>query len=62
MRIAGLDELQAEIKIARRNSNNLRYANDTVLTAESEEEFKSLLMKVKKESGKFWLKTQLSKI
>ena len=48
MRNAGLDEAQAEIKIARRNINNLRYANDTTLMAESEEELKSLLMKMKK--------------
>ena len=50
MRNAGLDEAQAEIKTARRNINNLRYADDTTLTAESEEELKSLLMNVKKES------------
>ena len=49
---AGLDEAQAEIKIARRNNNNLRYADDTTLRAESEEELKSLLMKVKVESEK----------
>ena len=49
MRNAGLDEAQAGIKIARRNINNLRYANDTTLMAESEEELKSLLMKVKRE-------------
>ena len=49
---AGLDEAQAGIKIAGRNINNLRYANDTTLMAESEEELKSLLMKVKKESKK----------
>ena len=48
MRNAGLDEAQAEIKIARRNINNLRYADDTTLMAESEEELKSLLMKVEK--------------
>ena len=60
MQSAGLDESQAGIKIAGRNINNLRYANDTILMAESEEELKSLLMKVKKESGKSWLKTQLS--
>ena len=48
MRNAGLEEAQAGIKIARRNINNLRYADDTTLMAESEEEFKSLLMKVKK--------------
>ena len=52
MRNAGLDEAQAEIKIARRNLNNLRYADDTTLMAESEEELKSLLMKVKEESEK----------
>ena len=61
MQNAGLDEAQAGIKIARRNSNNLRYADDTTLMAESEEELKSVLMKVKKESGKSWLKTQHSK-
>ena len=53
---AGLDEAQAGIKIARRNIKNLRYADDTTLTAESEEELKSLLMKVKEESEKFGLK------
>ena len=52
MRNAGLDEAQAGIKIAERNINNLRYADDTTLTAESEEELKSLLMKVKEESEK----------
>ena len=52
---AGLDEAQAGIKIARRNINNLRYADDTSLMAESEEELKSLLMKVKEESEKSWL-------
>ena len=52
MRNAGLDEAQAGIKIAGRNINNLRYADDTTLMAESEEELKSLLMKVKEESGK----------
>ena len=56
MRNAGLEEAQAGIKIARRNSNNLRYADDTTLMAESEEELKSLLMKVKEESGKVGLK------
>ena len=56
MRTAGLDETQAGIKIARRNINNLRYAEDTTLMAESEEELKSLLMKVKEKSGKFGLK------
>ena len=52
MRNAGLDEAQARIEIARRNINNLRYADDTTLMAESEDELKSLLMKVKEESGK----------
>ena len=61
MRNPGLDETQAEIKIARRNINNLRYADDTTLRAESEEELKNLLMKVKEESEKSWLKTQHSK-
>ena len=56
MRDAGLEETQAGIKIARRNINNLRYADDTTLMAGSEEELKSLLMKVKEESGKCWLK------
>ena len=56
MRNAGLEEAQAGIKIARRNINNLRYADDTTLMAESEEELKSLLMKVKEESEKFGLK------
>ena len=60
MRNAGLDEAQAGIKMARRNINNLRYADDTTLMAESEEELKSLLMKVKVESGKSWLKAQHS--
>ena len=55
MRNAGLDEAQAGIKIARRNINNLRYADDTTLMAESEEELKSLLMKVKVESEKVGL-------
>ena len=61
---AGLDEAQAGIKIARRNINNLRYADDTTLMAESEEELKSLLMKVKEESEKVGLKlnNQKSKI
>ena len=58
MRNRGLDEAQAGIKIARRNINNLRYADDTTLTAESEKELKSLLKKVKQESEKNWLKTQ----
>ena len=52
MRNAGLEEAQAGIKIARRNINNLRYADDTTLTAESEEELKTLLMRVKEESKK----------
>ena len=60
MRNAGLEETQAGIKIARRNINNLRYADDTTLTAESEEELKSLLMKVKEESEKVGLKAQHS--
>ena len=60
MRNARLDEAQAGIKIARRNINYLRYADDTTLIAESEEELKSLLMKVKEESGKNWLKAQHS--
>ena len=60
MRNAGLEEAQAEIKIARRNINNLRYADDTTLMAEREEEIKSLLMKVKEESEKSWLKAQHS--
>ena len=63
MRKAGLDEAQAGIKIARRNINNLRYANDTTLMSESEEELKSLLMKVKvkEESEKFGLKLNIQK-
>ena len=61
MRNTGLDEAQAGIKIARRNINNLRYADDTTLMAESKEELKSLLMKVKEESEKAGLKTQHSK-
>ena len=60
MRNAGLEETQAGIKTAGRNINNLSYADDTTLMAESEEELKSLLMKVKEESGKRWLKTQHS--
>ena len=60
MRNAGLEQAQAGIKIAGRNINNLRYADDTTLMAESEEELKSLLMKVKEESGKSWLKAQHS--
>ena len=60
MRNVGLEETQAGIKIAGRNINNLRYADDTTLMAESEEELKSLLMNVKVESGKSWLKAQHS--
>ena len=58
MRNAGLEETQAGIKIAGRNINNFRYADDTTLMAESEEELKSLLIKLKKESEKSWLKAQ----
>ena len=61
MRNAGLEESQAGIKIAGRNINILRYANDTTLTAESEEELKSLLMKVKEESKKVGLKLKIQK-
>ena len=61
MRNAGLDEAKAGIKIAQRNINNLRYADDTVLLAESEEELKSLLMKVKEESEKVGLKLNIKK-
>ena len=61
MRNAGLDEAQAGIKIARRNINNLRYADDTTLMAESEEELKSLLMKLKEESEKVDLKLNIQK-
>ena len=61
MRNAGLEETQAEIKIARRNINNLRYADDTTLMAESEEELNSLLMKVKEESEKVGLKLNIQK-
>ena len=61
MRNAGLDEAQAGIKIAGKNINNLRYADDTTLVAESEEELKSLLMKVRKESEKAGLKIHHSK-
>ena len=61
MRNAGLDEAQAEIKIAGRNINNLRYADDTTLMAESEEELKSILMKVKEESEKVGLKLNIQK-
>ena len=60
MRNAGLEEAQAGIKIAGRKINNLRYADDTTLVAESEEDLKSLLMKVKEERLKSWLKTQHS--
>ena len=60
MRNAGLEETQAGMKIAGRNINNLRYADDTTLLAESEEELKSLLMKEKVESGKSWPKAQHS--
>ena len=58
---AGLDESQARIKISRRNINNPRYADDITLMAESEKELKSLLMRVKEERKKRWLKTQHSK-
>ena len=61
MRNAGLDEAQAGIKIARRNINNLRYADDTTLMAESEEELKGLLMKVKEEIEKAGLKLNIQK-
>ena len=61
MRNAGLDEAQAGIKIARRNINNLRYADGITLMAESEEELKSLLMKMKEESGKVGLKFNIQK-
>ena len=61
MRNAGLEEAQAEIKIARRNINNLRYADDTTLMAECEEELKSLLMKAKEESEKVGLKLNIQK-
>ena len=61
MRNAGLEEAQAGIKIAGRNSNNLRYADDTTLMAESEEELKSLMMKVKEESEKVGLKLNFQK-
>ena len=61
MQNAALDEAQAGIKIAGRNINNLRYADDTTLMVESEEELKSLLMKVKEESEKSWLKTHHSR-
>ena len=62
MRNAGLEEAQAGIKIAKRNINNLRYANDTTLMAESEEELKSLLMKVKVESEKVGLMLNIQKL
>ena len=61
MRNTGLNKAQAGIKIARRNINNLRYADDTTLTAGSKEELKSLLMKVKEESGKAGLKLNIQK-
>ena len=61
MRNAGLEEAQAGIKIAGRNVNNLRYANDTTLMAESKEELKSLLMKVREESEKIGLKLNIQK-
>ena len=61
MRNTGLEEAQAGIKIARRNINNLRYADDTTLMAESEEELKSLLLKVKEESEKVGLKLNIQK-
>ena len=62
MRNAGLDEAQARIKIARRNINNLRYVDDTTLMAESEEELKNLLMKLKEESEKVGLKLNIQKL
>ena len=62
MQNAGLDEAQAGIKIVRRNINNLRYTDDTTLTAESEEELKSLLMKVKEESEKASSKLNIQKL
>ena len=61
MKNARLDDSQAEIKIAGRNISNLRYADDTILMAESEEDLKSFLMRVKEENRKHWLKTQHSK-
>ena len=61
MRNAGLEEAQAGIKISRRNTNNLRYADDTTLMAESKEELKSFLMKVKEESEKIGLKLNIQK-
>ena len=62
MRNAGLEETQAGVKIASRNINHLRYADDTTFMAESEEELKSLLMKVKEESGKAGLKLNIQKM
>ena len=62
MRNAGLEEAQARIKVSRRNINNLRYADDTTLVAESEEELKNLLMKVKEESEKVGLKLNIQKM
>ena len=62
MRDTRLSEAQAGIKIVRRNINNLRYADDTTITAECEEELKSLLMKVKEESEKFGLKLNIQKV
>ena len=62
MRNAGLEETQAGIKIARRNNNNLRYADDTTFMAEREEELKSLLMKVKEESEKIGLNLKIQKM
>ena len=62
MRNTGLEDTQAGIKIAGRNISNLRYADDTTLMAENEEELKSLLMKVTEESGKSWLKAQHSEL
>ena len=62
MRNAGLEETQAEIKIARRNINNLRYADDTTLMAESEEKLKSFLMKVKEESEKVGINSTFRKL
>ena len=61
MRDAGLEEAQAGVKISGRNISNLRYADDSILMAESEEELKSLLMKVKEESGKVGLKLNIQK-
>ena len=61
MRNAGVDEAQAGIKIAGRNINNIRYADDTILTAETKEELKSLLMKVKEDSEKVGLKVNIQK-